>query len=277
MPYSIRSKNETIELLSQLGLSSAQAKVYFALNQLGTSKTLVLSHYSGVARPDIYRIVKDLNRLGLVSKSIERPFNFNAIPMNEGVALLLKRKKDEDEQLETTVGNLLEKLQSPELTEAETQSGNVEFVPKKEYHTKRIEQLIDEAQISSDVIGPIDPTKSTFRYKDETIRNAISRGVKVRVIVGDVSTSKDVAAFFKKWEKCEFRVLKSPVKIAMAIYDSKRVIIRETVANGSFYDANALVIDNSSIVETLTDYFEMLWQTSPDAQVFKQLEDLQNL
>jgi sugar-specific transcriptional regulator TrmB len=278
MQRSFGSKQETIELLLQLGLSSTQARVYFALSQLGTSETRLLSNCSRVARPDIYRVIEDLIDLGLVSKSIERPLRFTAIPIKDGLSILLNRKKEANTQLELDIAKLLEKLRGCDPKKVYLHPMcHFEFIPAKEFHIKILEKLLECVQLTSVGIGPLVPVKSSFLFEDLLIKKAVARGVKIQIIIGDTTKSEEVRFFSKRWSKCDFRFLPAHPKIAMSVYDSKCALIREHTKNGSFEAANAIVTDNESIVGALEDYFKLLWERALDAQAFKRLEHLQEL
>ena len=81
-------------LLSDLGLSRIQAKIYLALLKLGIdSKAVSIFKYSGVARQDVYRVLCELQQIGIVEKIISKPVRFRAIEPKKAVALLLKKRR----------------------------------------------------------------------------------------------------------------------------------------------------------------------------------------
>jgi len=49
--------------LTRLGLTSSQAKAYLALFRSGLSNAKKISKNSGVARPDVYRVMEKLEKL----------------------------------------------------------------------------------------------------------------------------------------------------------------------------------------------------------------------
>ena len=89
-----------VEVLTDLGLTLSQAKVYLALCRFGILDAKTVSKNAGVPRPDVYRITSELTQLGLIEQVISRPTNFRAIPVDKVTSILLKRRKEETGRLE---------------------------------------------------------------------------------------------------------------------------------------------------------------------------------
>ena len=82
-------KNEDIEALVCLGLSTLQARVYLALTNLGRANTKSLAKNSNVARQDIYRITAELQELGIIEKIIAIPNEYRVTSLQDGIKILL--------------------------------------------------------------------------------------------------------------------------------------------------------------------------------------------
>ena len=62
-------KEDDLEVFLNLGLTQNQAKVYLALLKLGMeSNASSLFQISGVSRQDVYRVLLELEKLGIVEK-----------------------------------------------------------------------------------------------------------------------------------------------------------------------------------------------------------------
>jgi len=55
-----------IRMLSDFGLTPSQAKVYLAIVEMGLASVSKVSKLSKVRREEVYRIVPNLERLGLI-------------------------------------------------------------------------------------------------------------------------------------------------------------------------------------------------------------------
>lgn len=91
---------EDAETLAAIGLTSTQAKVYLTLASLRQAKARTIYKNSGVPRQDIYRILTELEGKSLVEKIIAAPTEFRAIPLQDGLSVLLKHKAHEYKEIE---------------------------------------------------------------------------------------------------------------------------------------------------------------------------------
>ena len=89
--------DEPIQTFMSLGLTFLQAKLYLTLVKLGNSGGEVrkISRESNIARQDVYRILPQLEKLGLAVKIIASPTIYCATPLENGFSMLLNQKTDE--------------------------------------------------------------------------------------------------------------------------------------------------------------------------------------
>jgi sugar-specific transcriptional regulator TrmB len=176
----LTDNNDYFHTLVQLGLTNSQAKVYLSLTKLGTGKAKAIWQLSGVARQDLYRILVELQREGLVEKVIATPNEFRAIPLAEGVSILFERKKKGVANLQAETKKIMD-------AQRKIQNGLVSeehcciMIPEKEALAFRINESFDRAKNSIDVSSSwkrLSVSLSKYRYAD-----ALERGVRVRVIV----------------------------------------------------------------------------------------------
>jgi sugar-specific transcriptional regulator TrmB len=86
---------EEVGVLTGLGLTGRQARVYLALLKTGGGKAKAIADLSLVNRQEIYRIIDSLQQAGLVQRNVTAPTTFTATPITEGVKLLLQQKTSE--------------------------------------------------------------------------------------------------------------------------------------------------------------------------------------
>ena len=85
----LASQDEITQVLTDLGLTHSQARIYFALSRSGASTAKTISTISRVAREHVYEVLPQLQDLGLVEKIIDVPSKFRALPIEEGLYLSL--------------------------------------------------------------------------------------------------------------------------------------------------------------------------------------------
>ncbi len=92
-------KDESIQTLIDLGLSSCQAKVYLVLLRIGNQTAYAISETAGIARCDAYRVLQQLEKEGLIEKIIKKPEEFCAISIDECISTLMQRRIDKTAEI----------------------------------------------------------------------------------------------------------------------------------------------------------------------------------
>ena len=261
------AQNSSIQTLMSLGLTLLQAKVYRALAKSGQSTIATTSKLSGVARPDLYRTLSKLQQLGLVSKIIETPFQFKAIPLDEGLALLLEKKTEEHDKLKTETRHLIRSFEGKKLEQQQPIKSEFVLIPQSKTVVERIRKAIEDAQKSIDVV------LSWKRYSlgiahiyTESTAKAWDRKVNWRFIVEkpeEISSAEHLIQLSRKSPFCQMRFIPSHPKTVLGIYDKKEIFIildPTTELPGS----PALWSNNQSLISIAQDYFDILWLTSSE-------------
>lgn len=94
--------------LLDLGLSRNEAKVYLFLAKAGKSTASKVAKAVSLNRTEIYRVLKGLERKGLVSLVLEKPMKFVAVPFENAVSWLIEAEKMKLRTLEQRKDRLLE-------------------------------------------------------------------------------------------------------------------------------------------------------------------------
>jgi sugar-specific transcriptional regulator TrmB len=99
---------ETIEkTLHRLGLSKNEIRVYLHLARTGEHKASEISEALSLHRTETYRILRDLEKKGLISSVFEKPLKFNGTPFEKAIDILIETKKMKIAILEKRKDNLV--------------------------------------------------------------------------------------------------------------------------------------------------------------------------
>jgi hypothetical protein len=264
--------SEDIDILTSLGLSLGEAKVFSALSELGESTAHTISTRSGEAREFVYRILPRLVKKGLVEVTVTSPKSFKAIPLKEAYTLLLKRRKEENRRLRSRAMKALEKPKKPAFPAAAIDS-QISLVPLHEPPDTRIGQEYKSVQESVDLIFPSGKFLQWSRYyADISLREILKRNVKMRVITQQ-SLLRIMAAHPKvftrglksKLKRVDFRYVKKPFSVEMMIFDKKALFVSTTEES----DINKMVwlrSNNPLLLEMANGYFEAMWKKATQCQ-----------
>ena len=137
--------------LEKLGLDSKETSIYISLLSLGPSPIRKIAEHAGINRGTTHDTLRELRERGLVSYYHKEKRQHFVAEEPAALANLLRRKQAEVEEAQTTLKELLPKLQSfasgkgnrPTVKYYEKYSGirsiledaldSVEKLPKKEY------------------------------------------------------------------------------------------------------------------------------------------------
>lgn len=225
---------ETIEgALQKLGLSKNEIRVYIFLARSGMLKASEVSEVISLHRTETYRILRDLEKMGLVSSVFEKPLKFVATPFEKALDLLIRGKKLRLELLERKkkdLVNLWFSLPQPE----------VEFVRREVFQVLEGEDQInlkaEEILAKSNTqvwVFVSDRDISRFYHSGllDTLERLAKRGLSVHLLTNDSPKS---SFFVKKLKLDDIRNLTTcPADLSsFIIVDQEQLLFLINRSNG---------------------------------------------
>ena len=256
-----------IQTFLGLGLNSSEARVFVALYKIGTAEASRIAKDSAVARPDVYRALSNLHKLGLVERIIAHPFRFRAVPIETGVSILLEHKAKKYMELKSKSASLIRRINKKNIHKESYQESQFVLIPSREALIKRLIKTIEKTQTSIDVSTSWKRFKSGCYRLAEPLEEAWRRGVKGRAVIEE--TEEPALEFVKTYWKsphAKIRQVHFPPKTVMAMYDKKEVFIY-VIPTADMTESPALWSNNPSLVAMAEDCFERLWNTAQQLSV----------
>lgn len=251
-----------VQTFTRLGLTFNQARVYLALAHSGVTSALAISKISGVTRPDVYRVMPTLEKLGLVEKILSVPCKHKAISMDHAIHALIDRRAGETMDLQTMAKEVLQKFNNNNGRLVPEDEPQFTMVPQKEANISKRRILIQNVQSSIDTVSSLRRFRSSVLV--EEITKALRRGVKIRVIIEKHENKRELTEIVKKFRKAgnyNIRYSLSPPQTVLSIYDKKQALITTSAAAG-VAESPALWSNNHSLLALLQEHFENIWQES---------------
>jgi len=255
-------QDSDIETFVDLGLSNSEARVLVALYKIGTTEVSRIAKASTVARPDVYRALSKLHKLGLVEKIITHPSRFRAVPIETGVSVLLEHKLKEYSELKSESASLIRRMSKETIRKEPNQESQFVLIPSREVLFKHLTRSIEKTQKSIDVSTSWKRFKSACYRLAEPLEKAWLRGVIGRAIIE--KTEEPALEFVKTyWQspQAEIRHVNFPPKSIMALYDEKEVYIY-IIPTAAMTESPALWSNNPSLVAMAEEHFETKWKTA---------------
>lgn len=250
-----------VNILTQLGLTIRQAEVYLAIVELEQPTARTIAQTLRIARSEAYRAATELQKLGLIKKIITAPTAFKAIPLSEGLTILLERKTEEDQAIRNEAKKFLRNFDHVEKPSQE----DSKYYLTVGFKTVERDYLRDlsEAQKSKDCVldwrGILNLVNRHFEY----VKEALERGVEIRYVthIPEGTKMPQIIQTLTETGLFEVKSVSTIPKANIDIFDKKTVHLM-MLPNDNLKQIEVLRSQNPKLAELAQDYFELKWQTA---------------
>ncbi len=274
------NQDNQINALISLGLTHTQAKIYLSNLRAGRATAKTISQNAKIARPDVYRVLPSLWRMGLTKKHVASPSAYEAIRPKDAIAILLRNKKGE-------YSNAKRKAKA-----FANYFGNSVI---KNNPCRKEEKTV---WIATDTRNPVDPllmdsAKKTRHSLNFTTRynlfvfamnnpalkswikemyKAVQRGVEIRMIinkpktgdlVNELSFSIPESQALVENSNFKYRYLPAPPECILITFDNDMCLIETSTAHDVAVSPY-LWTSNPVLVNLSKTYFKTIWDSATD-------------
>ena len=110
--FHLKDLNSDGSVLNELGLKMSQSKIYLSLTNNEDMTALQISKITGIPRPYVYETLGELIEAGLVILIIAHPERFQAVALQEGMSLLLRKRRAKIEELQEKTEKIIQQYVS---------------------------------------------------------------------------------------------------------------------------------------------------------------------
>ncbi len=256
-------RDEDISTLTHAGLTLLQAKIYLTLALYDKQTIKLIAKAAKVDRANVYREILNLQKIGLVKKIISSPNIFEAIPVKDGITILLQRKEEDFEKISKETKKLAKHFSADKDNLVLKEEPQFVMIPKKVMFIKTSISVIQNVQISNDTITSLRRFTQALPYSFKAHKIALERGAKTRVII-----QKPETEHFSKYLRTlithpnfQLRYVTESPDAFGGCFDGKTVsILIDHIAN--ITESAALWTDHPSFIALFQNYFERLWHSA---------------
>ncbi|MCW4016752.1 MAG: helix-turn-helix domain-containing protein [Candidatus Bathyarchaeota archaeon] len=264
---------DEIKILTRLGFTSNEAKVYLAMCTHGKQSVKTISQCSGVAREVAYKVLKKLHAKGFVEEVLTVPKKFVAIPKESAYMIIFEQRKMENKYLWAQIQQNIGKRKQN--TNGDTIFDEDETLIFSYNTIMPLRIKIDMAN-TQDSIDMIISWKKFVRLAqielEPNMENFINRNVKLRIITDKVNENGKLNGMenfphdlFSKLQYINFKFIKNFPKVEFTIHDGTHIYI--SLKKSKYIDNMTwLFSSNQFIIEISKKYFENLWYTPTEVQ-----------
>jgi sugar-specific transcriptional regulator TrmB len=259
----ISLQGDNLKLLEQVGFTETQARIYMTLCSMGQTDAKTLAKQANTPRQAAYRTLGELQQKGMVEKIIAIPQQYRAIPVHDGLSIMMNAKAKEYESIAEKAQEFIQRYEVHAQLEKAQDEYNISIVEGKDTVTKKIRTLTQACTQEVLVAQTLKRWIQVNLSISDTVRSILKKGVKYRVIIeqneGEFSIPKDLKPLLNH-PNYNVRVT-DKLKINAALYDNKYGCF-------SFYpgkavgDTPVIVTNHPSLLIGFSDYFTNQWRDS---------------
>lgn len=260
------------------GLNKTKARIYVALNVLGAATASEIATLSKIRREEIYRILPELEEIGIVTSTLDVPRRFMATDPATMVEILIKLKMDamnrELDSLKLKKDDLINRLTKTAFGVYE--ENTIEAMTRADNVEKRYGQMIKKARNSMLLTASSDELERILLAKSKE-QQPLEGQLEIRAILnrGDLADdpdSNDYTDFVRRIRllstkaNCQVelkRIDKTPFK--MLVIDRKEAVWGESKSGNM--NSRFLWTNDQTHVGILRRAFDSLWQEAEALKV----------
>jgi sugar-specific transcriptional regulator TrmB len=256
------------EILSEFGLTENQSKVFVAAVQLGTPTVSELADHADVRREEVYRMLPDLEKLGLIERMLGKPMRIKSPNPSTSISRLVKHEQSKAKKrinaLASQTSELLKGLDHPaQAIEAEEELREFSLIQEREGIRISLDEMIERTSKRIDLLLTRQDLTWLLSSHGEALRRALSRGVHVRLIsqppTGRDHLPKIIQRRFPEDAHIELKYVSNPRTYFVKTDES---VLLLTAQPGHMPSSPCLWTNNPSLVALAERDFDERWHES---------------
>jgi sugar-specific transcriptional regulator TrmB len=180
-------------------LSRNEIRVYIYLARSGIRKAREISDALSLHRTETYRILRDLEKRGLISCILEKPLKFIATPFEEAFNTLIKAKKLKVQLLERKKKDLIDIWFSIPQQKVESQNKEIfQILEGEEQVILKANEILERTRKEIYVLAPdADLLRLYYSGFTDNLEKISMKNVKVRLLTNHSPKSRFIAEKMK--------------------------------------------------------------------------------
>ena len=254
--------DEYVSTLTELGLSASQAKVYLSLAKSKSLKAPEISSISGITRPDVYRILVELENAGFVQRRISKPIRFQAVSMEKCVTELIQRRIMKTAELEKKAHSLTQNFKHVTKKEKLGEEFDFMLIPNKVAIYAKAEIMIRNVEDTICFMALRRRMLAWASSYSPLLEDALKRKVTFKIIIPKPDADERLGGPLEalmKYPNFELRLASGPPNVGFSVWDKKEMLL-STSAVDSPFPHPTLWSNNKAAVDLAQDYFDLVWQ-----------------
>jgi Predicted transcriptional regulators len=257
---------KTLARMGMFGLTEYEAKVYLTLIVRGAQEASRVSKVSGLPRPHTYSVLKSLQMRGLVTVIPESVNRYRAVPLDEGLDVLVEEKEKQFDSLRHAKDQLLSEIKPKESIPSENHA-IVQMYNGRQNVYKLIDEMFHRCESHADIMTTSHGIVRFYKYFSDTASEFRSKNIQVRFVA---PVTPETAEYAKKLSVLvDLRRIDSLPPIRFVLVDSKEVLFAEYPEDDfkSTGKETGIWINQEDLARMMQTMFDNTWKnTTPYPQ-----------
>ncbi len=255
----IEALKEVDQALSKFKLNKNEIRVYLYLARFGAHKAQSIAEALGVHRTEGYKILRRLESQGLVSKIMERPMKFVAVPLESVLNNLIEERRQKIHEMEQKKAQLLKiwaTLPEPESINHEKETFQV--LEGKKHISVRLAELLENSESKFNMVVSDDNLIWLYNtpFLEDVEEKVDQNGLDMKLMTNYSPTSSYVMDQLEMGEG-DFRYMKGEEMPGFFINDSGEMILLMANDKNNVY---GMWTNYASMVQSYRILFDLLWK-----------------
>jgi len=257
---------EDVLLLTDIGFTKTQAKLYLTLLKLGQTDGNSLGKNAEVPRQIVYRTLDELQKMGLVEKYIGRPYKFKATPIKHGLQIIMLQRRQQYNEIREKAQIFLQKMQNYKKEKSQDHKYNFTILEGRERILQIFKLQHKKVKLKIDALSTLNRWLQIVHYCYKEFAGALDRKVKIRVVIEkpkyEISFPENIETLLAK-PNLNLKFSHAPLVTNSGSFDHKE-------ATFSFFpskplgDTPILLTNHPSFLSMARDHFQNVWNSATD-------------
>jgi sugar-specific transcriptional regulator TrmB len=213
------------ETLSRFGLLKNEIRVYLYLARSGEKKASEIAEAISLHRTETYRILRDLEKKGIVFSAFEKPLKFTTVPMEKAMELLIEAQKMKIKLLEREKVGLVELWLSMPQPEVEDSRKEIfQILEGGQQVVMKANELLKKTRTEIRIFAPGEYLAQLYHSDFTDNLEASSRKIGIKLLTDNSMKSR----FFlekMKWASHDYRMVDVKNVPCFVVSDGKELLM----------------------------------------------------
>jgi sugar-specific transcriptional regulator TrmB len=250
--------------LTRFKLSKNEVKIYLFLARYGSQKAQQIAESMDVHRTEAYKTLRTLEAQGLITRILEKPMKFAALPFEQVIENLIEARRKRIIQLEQKKTELLEMWRSlPEVEEFKANRETLQVLEGKHRVLAKVSELLSSSEAEFQAV--VSDNEMVWLYNSlffEDLNDLMKeKPLDARMMTQYSPTSTYIIEKTDLYDM-DFAFLRRSNQPSFFIADDKEILL---LMNNEENKLLAMWTNYGAVVASFRNLFEQLWknQTKP--------------